>query len=193
MKNSKISVNINHPNKIILINTAKILKNNTEVYNIQNPSYYSDTTTLTKVINELSQIFPNYNFWWYEWGELSVKLWDNGFFKSIRSIFSKLNLIDKLFFVDNNLGTSNYSNWNYIGGPTMLGFTYNHKFDISERKFQKKFLSLNRIPKPHRELIRDLIVDKCFNDTFLSFAPNDLDNPKRIVLDEVDNIKFCNM
>jgi hypothetical protein len=75
----------------------------------------------------------------------------------------------------------------------MLGFTYNHKFDISERKFQKKFLSLNRIPKPHRELIRDLIVDKCSNDTFLSFAPNDLDNPKRIVLDEVDNIKFGNM
>ena len=57
MKNSKISVSINHSNKIILINTAKIFKNNIEVYNIINPTYYSDTTTLTKVVNELSQSF----------------------------------------------------------------------------------------------------------------------------------------
>ena len=193
MKNSKISVSINHSNKIILINTAKIFKNNIEVYNIINPTYYSDTTTLTKVINELSQSFSNYDFWWYEWGELSVKLWDSDFFKILKNIFSKLNLIDKLFFIDNNLGTSNYSHWNYIGAPTMLGFTYNHKFDISERRFEKKFLSLNRISKPHRELIRDLIVDKCLDNTFFSYAPNDLNNPKRIVLDEVDDTKFGNM
>ena len=192
MKNSKISVSINHANKIILINTAKILKNNIEVYNIINPTYYSDITTLTKVINELAQSFSNYDFWYYEQGEMLD--YNNVFFNTLTNVFSQLNLFDNLFFIDNNLGVSDSSkNWNYMGAPTMMGFTYNHKFDIFPRKFQKKFISLNRIPKPHRELIRDLIVDKCLDDTFLSFAPNELNNPKRIVLDEVDNVKFGNM
>ena len=193
MKNNVISVSINHTHKIILIDTTKLMNGNTILYSIRNSSNYSDISTLTKVITQIANTFDDYTFWWYEWGELSVKLWDNDFFQTLKNVFFKLNLSHKLFFVDNNLGISNYSEtWNYIGGPHMLGFTYNHKFNITPRKFEKKFLSLNRIPKLHRELVRDTLVNY-HEDTFLSFAPNDINNQKRIFLDEVDNVAYGNM
>jgi hypothetical protein len=192
MKNNKLSVSINHKDKIILIDSVKLLQNNTEIYSIRNFSNYSDISTLTKIITQLSNTFGDYTFWWYEWGEMLD--WYNVFFDELNNIFNQLNLSDKLFFVHNNLGpnTSSIAR-NYITTPTMLGFTYTHKFDISPRKFEKRFLSLNRIWKPHRELVRDLIVDRYLTDTFLSFVPNEVNNPKRIVLDEVDNVAYGNM
>ena len=192
MQNNKISVSINNKDKIILIDTIKLMNGNTEIYGIKNSSSYSDISTLTKIITQISNTFGDYTFWYYEHGEMLD--YNNVFFNTLADVFSQLNLFDNLFFIDNNLGVSDSSKtWNHMGAPTMMGFTYNHKFDIFPRKFEKKFISLNRIPKPHRELIRDLIVDKCLGDTFLSFAPNEIHNPKRIVLDEVDNVKFGNM
>jgi len=107
-------------------------------------------------------------------------------------LFQDLNLKDKFYFISNNTGESTIPEMgydNYIGFHSMIGWTYPHGYEISPRKFEKKFICLNRLDKPHRRIIFDYLNKNYKNDSYLSFAPNEIDNPRRTILEDLEITK----
>lgn len=142
-----------------------------------------------KVIETILETYSDYTIAWLDVQECSIKLWDSENFKYLIELFDNMNKSDQLLFVDNNLGYSKYKNKiNYKQTTGMLGFNNRQDLEIKLRKFEKKFICLNRQPKPHR---RDIIkfMTKYYKDTsYLSFAPRYPNDEDRIILDAVENV-----
>lgn len=148
---------------------------------------------IKKVVETIFQTYSDYTLAWLDVQECAIALWDSENFKYLIELFDNINKSEQLLFVDNNLGYSKYKNKiNYKQTTGMLGFNNRKDFEIKSRKFEKKFICLNRQPKPHR---RDIIKHmQNFKDTsFLSFAPRYANDVDRIVLDDVEDISHGNL
>ena len=117
--------------------------------------------------------------------------WD--LFKIIHEVFEDRDLLDRLFFTDNNPNL-NFLNkkWRYNGFPYLLGWPIldNQLIDfdsfIVNKKFEKHFLSLNRRPKNFREdLVQFLVNSGLDKKSFYSFGVDGISNnhPLHKVLD----------
>jgi len=194
MKNNQIQFSVNHEEKIIDISSIKYFFKPGEFIEFRGKLSEFKKSTINLIILNLKKNYSDYNFWWIEHGECILKKWDSNDIKDMIAIFNENNMYHKLFFVDNNLGESKYKNLlNYKSIPFLLGFTSHKSFHIEHRKFNKKFISLNRIPKPHRREIFKFLKDNYFNDSYLSFAPNHEEDTDRLVFDEVERISHGNM
>ena len=196
MKKNNFTIPINHDKKIILLSDI-ILYDSTK-----NPIHFRYELNripfdkLFEMITFLYNRYSEFTFWWLETHEAGIKLWEKVEIQNIISIFKRLKIDDKFIIIDNNVGISDYEE-SYerfrIGIPGMIGFTSHMGFDIESRVFHKKFISLNRIPKPHRREIFNFLKNKYYNDSYLSFAPNHLNDVDRLVFDEVEKISHGNM
>jgi len=185
MRNS-IHFSINHSHKIIDIASIELYDTNSESIRFRDELAEVSQNTLQEIILNLSSEFNDYYFYWIEHGECILKKWDETEIHLLIKIFNNNKIYDKLFFVDNNCGESPYKNiLNHKVVPFMLGFTADKSFKISERKFEKKFISLNSLPKPHRRDIFKFLRDDYINESYLSFAPNYMDDEDRMVLDDI--------
>ena len=104
------------------------------------------------------------------------------------NIFKELNLNNKFYFISNNTGQSIIPQMgydNHLGFHSMIGWSYPYKYDITLRKFKKKFICLNRRDVLHRRIIFDYLNENYKNDSYISFAPNEIDNPRRTILQDL--------
>ena len=144
---------------------------------------------IKKVIETILKKYSDYTIAWLDVQECSIVLWDSENFKYLIELFDSINKSDQLLFVDNNLGYSKYKNKiNYKQTTGMLGFNNRQDFEIKLRKFEKKFICLNRQPKPHRRDIIKFMSEHYKDTSYLSFAPRYPNDVDRIVLDEVEGI-----
>ena len=143
-----------------------------------------DYDFIEKIINELIDVFENKTEFFYYTKCEEIFQWPRflELMKLIYSIFDKKGLSDRLKFIDNNTSFKfKNNNWNYEGLPIMLGHIVNN-FDknendfllttknidkyVSQKNFEKTFLSLNGRPKEHREELVQFIVDNNLTDKF---------------------------
>jgi len=154
-------------------NAYKILSDIIKRLHKEHPNYlFYDTSNRHEVLFKVNHMFIIYDFW--------IKL------------FKDLGINDKFYFVSNNTGESVIPQMgydNYIGFHSMVGWTYPHGYEISPRKFEKKFICLNRLDKPHRRIIFDYLNKNYKNDSYLSFAPNQIYNPRRTILEDLEITK----
>src|SRR6056300_1026423 len=150
-------------------NTYEILYNTIKRIHTEYPTYlFYDTSYRNEVLFKKTQGFLYWDFF--------IKL------------FKDLDLKNKFYFISNNTGKSPIPEMgydNYIGFHSMIGWTYPHGYEISPRKFEKKFICLNRRDTPHRRIIFDYLNKNYKNDSYLSFTPNEVDNPRRTILEDL--------
>ena len=154
-------------------NTYEILYNTIKRIHTEYPTYlFYDTSYRNEVLFKKTQGFLYWDFY--------IKLFDD------------LNLKNKFYFISNNTGKSNIPQMgydNYIGFHSMIGWTYPYGYEISPRKFEKKFICLNRRDALHRKIIFDYLNENYKNDSYLSFAPNEINNPRRTILQDLEVTK----
>ena len=106
--------------------------------------------------------------------------WD--LFKIIHEVFEDRGIVNRLVFADNNPNFKFKNNkWKYEGFPYLLGWPIlDNKltdFDsfITNKKFHKHFLSLNRRPKNFREELVQFLVDSGLSEkSYYSFGVDGL-------------------
>jgi hypothetical protein len=192
MTTHTLHIPVNKEKKILLISDIKYL--------IGNKSYYFKTQlrlfpyeSLLEIINLLNQKYSDYDFWWLDGHEVALVLWDGIEFDILLKVFKDLNMDSRLFFIDNNLGKSKYEEkFNKLTIPCLIGFTSKKGFEITSRKFEKKFICLNKTPKLHRVEMFRFLKSNYFNDSFLSYAPHILDDINHFVFDTTDNMEYSN-
>lgn len=193
MNTHTLKIPVNKKEKILLISDIKYL--------VDNKSYYFKTQlrlfpyeSLLEIIDLVNKNYPDYSFWWLDGHEVAIVLWDSVEFEILLKVFKDLGISDKLVFIDNNLGKSNYDlTLNRKGLPCLVGFTKKYGFDISPRKFDKKFICLNKTPKPHRIDMFRFLKSNYFSECFLSYAPHILDDLNHYVFDTTDNMEYSNL
>ena len=194
---SEISYSFCDKNKIIILELIEIDNKNiidiwVENYlNSENKNIYN---TISNVIQRIIKEKPDYLFYdtWYRNEVLFKKNHRFPVYDFWIKLFEDLNLKDKFYFISNNTGESTIPEMgydNYIGFHSMIGWTYPHGYEISPRKFEKKFICLNRRDTPHRRIIFDYLNQNYKNDSYLSFAPNEIDNPRRTILEDLEITK----
>ena len=172
-----------HPKEFSYVNISGLYINELcfDVY--ENTTEETDSEIITKLINEIIDHFEKRTeFFIYAKFE-EIFAWPNFFklMKLIYSIFEKRGLEHRLKFLDNNTSFKFKENkWNYEGIPLMLGHVVknfkNGKEEImtldnvdeyvSEKKFDRTFLSLNGRPKEHREELVRFILENNIDDKF---------------------------
>ena len=193
LRNHTLQIPVNKEKKILLISDIKYL--------VENKSYYFKTQlrlfpyeSLLEIVSFLKENYSEYEFWWLDGHEVALVLWDGIEFEILLKVFDDLDIGNKLFFIDNNLGESKYDDiLNRKKIPCLLGFTSKYGFDINERKFEKKFICLNRTPKPHRLEIFKFLKSNYLNDSFLSYAPHIKDDMFSFVFDTNDKMEYGNL
>lgn len=192
LSNHTLHIPVNNDKKILLISDIKYLVGNNS-YHFKTQLRLFPYESLLEIVNLLNQEYSDYDFWWLDGHEVAIVLWDGIEFDILLKVFKDLKIDNRLFFIDNNLGKSKYEEkFNKPIIPCLLGFTSKHGFDITPRKFEKKFICLNKTPKPHRvEMFRFLKLHY-FDDSFLSYAPHILDDINHFVFDTTDNMEYSN-
>ena len=194
MKNSKLKIPLNYIDKIICISDILVEFSNGRIVHFRRNRNDFTKKELENIFQSLFHTYSDFDYYWIDNHECAIKLWDSNFFKNIISIFKKSNVEHKLFFVDNNLGESKYKELlNYKQVPGLIGFTKKYNFEIIPRKFDKKFICLNRIPKPHRRNIFTYMRDNFESHSFLSFAPINSQDKDFKYLDDVPETTYGNM
>ena len=196
MKKNSLYIPINFNEKLILLSDITFYDSQAQPTKFRYQLNSIPDKILLDKISIIHDTYPDFSFWWLETHEAGIKLSELKEIQKLIYIFRKLNLENKFKIVDNNLGISDYKP-KYeklrVGVPGMIGFTSDMGFDITERIFKKKFICLNRIPKPHRRDIFKFLKNNYYKDSYLSFAPNHLYDTDRMVLDEVEKISHGNM
>jgi len=144
-----------------------------------------DETLLYDVLKFITNYFKGYTFWWYDYHEvLPDNFIELSNFYKIYKYFKSNKLIDKFFFVDNNIKKSN-KKIPYYGLPGMIGTTFNSKQNKNEdRIFEKQFICLNRVDKKHRRDVYDFLNKKnLIKKTFLSYTSNEPLNKRHHLLE----------
>lgn len=192
-KKDIIKIPINHKEKIILLSDLEYF------ISPKNRLFFRDDldgikkNTLYQIINLLHTKYPNFSFWWLDAHESAspISLWNSDGLENLREIFLDYKIEDKLFFIDNNLGECKYESvFNVIHGPFLIGFTSDRGFEIKERKFEKKFICLNRRPKPHRKDTFYFLRENYLQDSYLSYLPGHSGNKDRMVFDGTEGMKY---
>ena len=188
-----LQIPVNNEKKILLISDIKYLVDKKEYY-FKTQLRLFPYQSLLEIIELLNKNYSDYDFWWLDGHEVAIVLWDGIEFDILLKVFKDLGISDRLFFIDNNLGNSKYEEkLNKLTIPCLIGFTAKKGFDISPRKFEKKFICLNRTPKPHRTKIFRFLKSHYLNESFLSYAPHILDNINRFVFDSSDKMEYGNL
>lgn len=181
---------LNRNNNIIsLISLRIVIKSKS--FNVQDELELIPSNLLFAAIKTISDSFPWMEFYWLDdHGVITSHTLRKFRLNKLINVFELLNIKNKLFFYDNNLGSSNLTDdINYKGIPLMIGITSESPFEISKRKFKKKFICLNRRDAPHRRIIFDYLNENYKNDSYLSFSPNEVDNPRRTILEDLEITK----
>lgn len=187
-----LHIPINKERKILLISDIKYLVGEKSYY-FKNQLRLFPYESLLEIIELLNKKYSDYDFWWLDGHEVALILWDGIEFDILLKVFTDLKIDNRLFFIDNNLGKSKYEKkFNKLTIPCLIGFTSKQGFDITPRKFEKKFICLNRTPKPHRIEIFKFLKSNYFDDSYLSYAPHILDNINRFVFDTADKMEYGN-
>jgi len=189
---TNIQYTINHKDNVIYFESINI--DGINIYDYVDMFLENNSADVPRiiinVIQHLNKKYKDYDFWDYKDSEEFLHPnWKPIKFIYIFGLFSDVNLSHKIFLIDNNTGKNSCNTPNYIGRSNMLGKTYDFKFDISPRKFKKHFICLNRYEKIHREIIFDFISSELKDMVFLSYEPNNLNNPRRTVLDDLEITK----
>ena len=196
MKKNSLLIPINFDKKIILLSDITYYDNSNLPIHFRYQIDIISDTIFTDMIKTISENYPNFKFWWLEGHEAGIKLWERSDIQKIIHIFKKINLSDKFTIIDNNIGESDYDT-SYeqfrIGVPGMIGFTSHKGFEISERTFEKKFICLNRIPKPHRRTIFRFLKSNYLDDSYLSFGPTHVNDSDTMVFDTTKNMEHLNL
>jgi hypothetical protein len=193
LSNHTLHIPVNKEKKILLISDIKYLVDN-KLYYFKTQLRLFPYKSLLEIIDLVNKNYPDYTFWWLDGHEVAIVLWDGVEFKILLKVFKDLGIDDKLFFIDNNLGKSNYDSiLNRIEIPCLLGFTTKYGFDITPRKFEKKFICLNKTPKTHRLEIFRFLKSNYLDDSFLSYAPHILDNIHSFVFDTRNEMEYGNL
>ena len=194
MTPNTLKIPLERDKKIILISDLRYcLSSNKEIY-FRDDLKWISKKDLTQLIKTISQIYSNFVFWWLDSHEAVITHWDREEIGTLLEVFKDLGIGDKLFFLDNNLGKSKYDKiLNRISGPFLLGLTSERGFEIKPRTFDKKFICLNRLPKPHRRVTFRFLKENYLKDSYLSFAPGYPKDEDRMVFDEVEGISYGNL
>lgn len=158
-------------------------------------------------INMLDELIKTYSNKTDKWiyltqHEVIDKDWFNGeLYKNIITALKSHNQLDKFLLID--IDTKyNHSFKNdlpyYKSIPLMIGenhqyisMSYDDIFLLKPNPFIKKFMCLNGVDKFYRRLVYDFIHKKNIVDnTFLSFTPNELDNPRNSTIDSKYDFPF---
>ena len=194
LDNNTLKVRINHTEKLILFSDITYSISASKKFYFRSELDGISDNILIDIISKLNTTYIDYTFWWLNAHEAGIKFFENVQIQKLIKLFEKLNLKNKIVFIDNNLGKTNIDNGiNKISVPGLIGFTSHMGFEITERKFEKKFICLNRIPKPHRREIFKFLKENYENDSYLSFAPTKTDDLDHCYLDYVPNTAFGNM
>ena len=188
MNSNIISFQISKKQNIIDI--AKLSPNTS----FENPIRYMDglynTIRTKEIIKYIISLYPTYDFWWYEHGESIKHKTQTQFFKKIIiDSFKEVGASDKLFFIDNDLYPTEImeDGFKFISEPMLIGYTSIHPQKIKPRKFKKKFICLNRVDKQHRRDMFDFLNKHYQTDSYLSYAPEEVNNERHLVLDDLQN------
>jgi len=117
------------------------------------------------------------------------KILDRAIFVS--DIFKEEGLSERLYFKDNSLNFIFTELCNHIPSPYLLGFNQQFNFEIKERKFEKKFLYLNRKERNHREIMFSMLKNtNVLENSYYSYnsISNDLPDYKKIEYNKKYNI-----
>ena len=179
---------LNRNNNIISLISLNIVTES-KTFNIQDELDLIPNDLLLSTIKSLSEGFHWMSFYWLDDHEVITNYTAKSFrIDKLINVFEVLDIKNKLFFYDNNLGISNWINdVNYKGLPLMIGITSEMaSIEISERKFKKKFICLNLVPKPHRREIFRFLRDNHSDCSYLSFASHLKDDVDSLVFDGID-------
>jgi len=189
---SEIVYSVCNINKLIILEFTQI---NSKNINSWIDSYLDSNNKnvykiLSDIIKRLNKEHPNYLFYDTSYRNEVLFKKTHGFlyWDFYIKLFKDLNLKNKFYFISNNTGESDIPKMgydNYIGFHSMIGWTYPHGYDVTFRKFKKKFISLNRRDAPHRRIIFDYLNENYKNDSYLSFTPNEVGNPRRTILEDL--------
>jgi len=147
----------------------------------------------TLIENKLGQVLlhlqeKHKDYYFYDFStsvDLVVERWKDEKYNILINFFKKNNLANKFFLVDNNQGTPFFDSPNHLGIAYFIGFTGENTYKISDRKFTKHFVCMNRTERLHRQIIFDFLNSELSDKTYLSYTPNEIDNPRRKVLDKI--------
>lgn len=196
MKRNSLQIPIDFDRKLILLSDITYYDNQKFPIFFRYKIGTVSDSVLLEIISTICEYYSNFKFWWLDGHEAAITLWERDFIIRILKIFEKLNIEDKIFLIDNNVGECEHSSYIKkfrVGKPCMIGLTSHMGFEITERKFEKKFISFNRIPKPHRREIFRFLKKNYYDTSYLSFAPNHPHDRDRLVFDEVEKIAYGNM
>ena len=196
MKKNSLHIPIDFDEKLILLSDITYYDNQKFPTLFRHQINNISDSVLLEIISRISQYYSNFKFWWLEGHEAGITLWEKDYIIRILKIFEKLNIENKILLIDNNVGECQHSS--YIkkfrfGTPCMIGFTSHMGFDITERKFKKRFICFNRIPKPHRIEIFKFMKENYFDDSYLSFSAHNPNERERLVFDAVERLAYGNM
>jgi len=188
-----LQIPINKSRKILLLSDINYIAGK-DTYYFKRKLKSFPYKSLKEIIQLLNEKYSDYEFWWLDGHEVAIVLWDGVEFDTLLQVFKDLGVDDRLFFIDNNLGESKYEKkFNKIKTPFLLGWTSKHGFDISPRKFEKKFICLNRTPKPHRRDMFRFLKLNYLDESYLSYAVRFKDNKDRFVFDKEDDMEYGNL
>ena len=154
---------------------------------------YNNFHFVKSAVKFVISTYDDYDFWWFEHAECAKLKSQTQFFKKvIVDTFSELGKSNQLYFVDNDMYPTKYEEigFKFSSYPMMFGFTYEHIIKIEARKFDKKFICLNRMDKRHRRTIFDYMNDNYKSDSYLSFSPMDSTNSR---FTQLDSSKYVEM
>ena len=189
---TEIVYKVCNKNKLIILDLTEIHGKNINIWidiylDSKNKSTYD---VISDVIKKIHKLHPNYLFYDTSYRNEVLFKKTKGFlyWDFFIKLFKYLGIKNKFYFISNNTGESDIPKMgydNYIGMPSMIGWTYPHGYNVTFRKFKKKFISLNRRDAPHRRIIFDYLNENYKNDSYLSFTPNEVDNPRRTILEDL--------
>jgi len=176
MNQESILINlINNTLRIGSLNWKGVLNH---ISQIAKNKIYDNEKRLYHVLTHLIDLFPDVDAYYIDnYHEVFKLFHEHNKMKLIRKIFDSKGVGNKLYFLDNNLSYSDNS-INLKGEPYFLGLSYLNNKIIEPRTFEKKFLFLNRLRKPHRIHLLEFFKKKSILDNFIySFDSNDKSSP----------------
>ena len=142
---TEIVYKVCNKNKLIILDLTEIHGKNINIWidiylDSKNKSTYD---VISDVIKKIHKLHPNYLFYDTSYRNEVLFKKTKGFlyWDFFIKLFKYLGIKNKFYFISNNTGESDIPKMgydNYIGMPSMIGWTYPHGYDVTFRKFKKK-------------------------------------------------------
>jgi len=174
----KESILINVINNTLRIGSLHWKGVSNHISQISKNKIYDNEKRLYHTLSHLIDLFPEVDGYYIDNYHEVFKLFkEYDKIKLLKKIFDSKGIGDKLYFLDNNLSYCDDS-LNLKGEPYFLGLSYLNNKVIENRKFDKKFLFLNRLRKMHRAILyENFKKENVLNDFIYSFDSHDESSP----------------